>query len=104
MRDPERRDRLRPQTLDRLAFEENFALVRPVETAHHVERRRLAGAVGADETDKLALFDSKVERPDRRDAPKTARETSYLQLARHVYTVPSRPCGRKRTSSSRTTP
>ena len=81
---PRRGDRLRPQALNRLALEENFALVRPVEAAHHVEGRRLAGAVRADEADKLALVDRKIERPDRRDAAKAARQSPYLQPARHV--------------------
>src|SRR5438067_2045511 len=51
--DPERGDMRWPGAGDVLAGESNAAGVGPVETADHVEKRGLAGAVRADNRDQL---------------------------------------------------
>jgi len=76
-----------------------------VEPGHEVEQRRLAGTVGADDADELALRDVEIDIVDGRQTAEPAREAANLEQwhgCRHI--VPIRPCGRKRTSRSRTRP
>jgi hypothetical protein len=77
-------DRLRGETLNRPAREQDFALVWPVEAADHVECCRLAGPVGADEAHELAFVDSEIESLDRSHPAEPARQTANFQKPGHA--------------------
>src|SRR5205823_10232156 len=57
LRDPQRRDLVARKSLDLTALEHDPALARRRETGDRAQRRGLAGAVGADQGDDLALVD-----------------------------------------------
>src|SRR5277367_689201 len=98
-------DSLGAHSLDRPAVEPDRAGVGAIESADEVEGGRLAGAVGADHADEFALVDMKIEALDRGDAAETPRQSLNFEQAVHRrQTAPSRPCGRKRISSSSATP
>ena len=93
---------------DVAAVEPDRAGVGPVEPGDEIEQRRLAGAVRADDADELALGDVEIDAIDGGQAAEAPRQPAQrmhatVRLLRH-QTVPSRPCGRNRTSSSSTMP
>jgi hypothetical protein len=83
-RETARGDRFRREPLKRLGREQDFAFIRPVEAADHVERRRFAGAIGANETDELAFADDEVERLDGGHPAETARQSANFHQRRHA--------------------
>ena len=83
---------------DRLALEEDVALLGRVDAGHEVEERRLAGAVGPDHADDLVLVDVQVEVGDHLQPAERLRDALQLeQRRRHqpisTFAVPNRPCG-----------
>ena len=57
---------------------------RLVEPRDHVEDRRLAGAVGADDGEDLALADLEIDVVDRLEAAEVERETVDLEVAHRL--------------------
>lgn len=105
-RDASGREPFRRQTRDVTAFEANLASVGPVQPGDEIEQRRLAGAIGADDADELALGEIEVDRVDRGEAAEAPRQPAQgqhgIELRHHM--VPNRPCGLNRTSSRSTMP
>jgi hypothetical protein len=60
-RHPEMRDRVRRKAPDRLPVEDHLARSRLVDAGEHVEERRLARAVRADQADDRATRDREVD-------------------------------------------
>ncbi len=71
---PERGDAVRRHVGDVGAVEYELAAGRLVDAAHQVEDRGLAGAVGADDGEDLALVDVEGDAVDGLDAAEVDRE------------------------------
>src|SRR6185437_1322764 len=67
LHDAERGDEVRGHLVQRLAFEADLAAPRMQEAADRAQRRRLAGAVGADQGDDLLLLDGERDAFQRLD-------------------------------------
>src|SRR5262249_24446790 len=65
------------------AREGDGAAVGRVDARHHVEQRGLAGSVGADQPDDLALGDRKVDAVERDEAAEAARQCCAGKQRRH---------------------
>src|SRR5207247_10402081 len=72
-RDSEPRDAMRPQTQEVASVEDDAAAVRPVQACDDVEKRRLPGAVRADQAADLALLDGHRDVVQRDDPPESPR-------------------------------
>src|SRR5262249_42891755 len=96
-RDALARDLVRRKPDDRLAVEEDVALVRLVDAGDQVEERRLAGAVRADHAHDLVLVHVEVELRDDLEPAEGLRDALQLEHPRHqtisTFAVPNRPCG-----------
>ena len=62
------------QAMNALALKENLSLFRFVETGQDIEERRLAGAVGADQSQDFPFFDGQVDVVQRRHAAEELRD------------------------------
>ena len=69
---------------DRLALDEDLALVRPVQAVDDVHERRLAGAVLAEERVHLPPAEVEVDRVVRDDPGKALRDAAQLENGRSV--------------------
>src|SRR5262249_35856536 len=99
--DAERGEPLRREARHVAAFEAHRAGIGLVEAGDEIEQRRLAGAVRAYDRDELLFGDIETDGIDGSEAAEPPGEAADLE---HAHTVPKRPCGRKRTSNSRTRP
>jgi hypothetical protein len=61
-RDPEMRDLIGPESVDRNTLEDDLTVVDPAKSRDAVEKRRLAGPIGADDADDGFLGDVKIYR------------------------------------------
>ena len=86
---------------DRPAVEQDLARVRGVEARDEIEERGLAGPVRADDADELVLVNREIDGVHGRQAAEAPGQAADLE---QHHTVPNRPCGRKRISSSSTSP
>jgi hypothetical protein len=77
--DAERGRVLRPVDGDRVALEEDLALVDRVDAGDALDQRRLAGAVVADERHHLAGGDVEVDLVERLDGAEALRDPPELQ-------------------------
>ena len=59
---------MRRARCDRLAVDQDLALVRPVHAGEDLDQRRFAGAVVADEPERLAALDVEADALQRMDA------------------------------------
>ena len=75
-RDAELDDAARRRVQERLAVEDDVARVEPVEPRDHVERRRLAGAVRADQAEDRAFLRPRARRRRARRCRRTAGRRS----------------------------
>src|SRR5215208_1486295 len=73
-RDPTVHDAVRADAQHVVAVEDDATGVGPVHARDDVERRRLAGAVRADQADDLALSDAEADVVERDDAPEPQRD------------------------------
>ena len=80
--DAETRKMVRPVSQQVVAVEADVAGGRIIDPADHVEDRRLAGAVGADEADDLVLPDVDRHSGESLDAAKTLRDVAQRQQGR----------------------
>ena len=107
---PLARDRVRARAVHRAPVEPHLAAVAALEARDDVEERRLAGAVRADQRGDRAARHGEGRRVDgqrrRRSAWSLPRRRAASQRARRVSScrLPNSPCGRKTTSSIRTSP
>ena len=97
-RDPACRDRVRRKARHSVSLEDDFAGVGTEEPRDEVEDGGLPGAVGADETDDLALADVKLEIVDHLQPAERFGDAAKLE-ERHRQTistrdVPKMPAGR----------
>src|SRR5204863_5822684 len=83
-RDPPTADPVRRPPGDVLAIEPNGA-GRRRKPAHHVEERRLAGAVGTDEPDHFAPAHREVDAVERAHAPEPLADVFDLEQWTGVY-------------------
>src|SRR3989442_5383077 len=107
-REPELADRVRLEAQERAPAEADLSRVRRQETGEQIEGRRLAGAVGPDEAEHLALGQREVETGDGVDAAEVFRESARLEQAHAVSGARRRrsrarrgyaPSGRKSTTA-----
>ena len=114
-RDAARREALRREAGHIFAVEADHAFVGDVRAAQQIEERRFAGAIRTDHANAFATRDRETHIRHGRDAIETARHAPHVEEnvgrcpgrmihCRLHHTVPNRPCGRKRTSNSRTMP
>ena len=87
------------QAGDALAGEADVAVGRLVDAGDHVEDRGLAGAVGADHADDLALVDAEVELGQGLAGRRTRARACRVRAGPSSHTTstrlrPSSPCGR----------
>ena len=87
---PRRIDPVRRRREQALALEAELAGVRPVQARDHVERRRLAGAVRADQPDDLALADVERDVVERDDPAEAAGDVANLEQRHGRSTLRSR--------------
>ena len=80
-RDAEPRDVVRRLLRNVLIFEKNSARCRRIDPRDQVEDRTLAGAVGADDRENLALLDREADGIDRLQATEMQREIFGAELA-----------------------
>ena len=90
-------DAVRRPVEQRAALEQDFAAVGRVEAAEAIEQCRLAGAVGADQAEDLALFQLERDAVERDDAAEPHRDIANLEQrgAAHpssLEAVLHRPC------------
>src|SRR5205085_1482770 len=98
-RDADPVDLLRGKVDDRRAFESDLAAAGGKDSGEHVEERRLAGAVGPDQTEHRPALDVEVEAVERDQPSESARQCAAAQQRGHVFSLRSwrgkRPPGRK---------
>src|SRR5207244_5390397 len=95
-RDAEPGDLVSGAPLETVSAEPYLARIRRQEAAHHVEERRLAGAVGPDETGDRAAGDPQAHAVKRREAAEALLHVvdGEERLSRHSTTIPAtRPVG-----------
>src|SRR5258708_3947881 len=80
--DAKSRDPVRRLAGDRAALPADVAPVQPVDPADAVEQRRLAGAIGTDDSDDLALPHPELDTVDRSHATDLLGDVPQLQLRR----------------------
>src|SRR5260370_14435067 len=85
-RDPARGDLRRTQARDVLALQVDVPALRMEHAADAVEQGRLAGAVGADDREDLALLDVEAHPRDGLDAADPLRGVAHLDLPPHPST------------------
>ena len=78
-RDPTADDPARPLPEQAPAVEADISLVRRIETGDHIERRRFAGAVRADQADDLASVRVEGDAVERNDPSETSRDVVDLE-------------------------
>src|SRR5439155_24941476 len=83
-REAERRDAARREGRDVLALDDDPARVGVVEAADHVEHGRLAGAVGPDHREDLALLDIEAHLRHGLDAAERLRDLADLDERAHM--------------------
>src|SRR5713101_751697 len=91
--DAEGRHLVRPEARPVLAFEDDPPLVGVVEAADHVEQRRLAGAVGADDGHDLPAPDGEAHAVQRLHRPETDADAVDLEERGGRRQVASLECG-----------
>ncbi len=69
----------------RLTLEQDLAFLRRVDPGDHVEERRLAGAVRADDADDLALADDEVEPVEAPEPTEGERDALHLEQRRSLF-------------------
>ena len=79
-----RGDLMRPEARDVLAVEDDRAAGRPKKAAQQVEAGGLAGPVGANQADDLALVDGEVDAVDGRQPAEEPRELTGLEEGHEV--------------------
>src|SRR5690349_1297778 len=117
-RDSRSRDLIGPEALEPFAVEDESAVVRRGHAGEHVEERRLAGAVRADQAVDRALLERKRDLAQRLQAAKALADAGRLQQGAHEPTLSgpltvssrfltaegSRPAGRKSMTSTSARP
>src|SRR5207245_9033130 len=88
-------DLVRPEAGDVLAVEDDRAPGRSQDPGQQVETGRLAGAVGADQADDLALVDGEVDAVDGGQATEEPGEITGLE-ERHEVRPPGSAWARRR--------
>ena len=96
---PRRGERLGRAAVTSCAPEGESPASGAVEPADQVEQRGLAGAVGADDADELALRDLRSMPATAVTPPKCRLQSRALAAAAPSHDGPEQPCGRKRISS-----
>jgi hypothetical protein len=107
-RQSEPRKYIRLNAGDIAAVELHATVIGLIQAGNQIEQRRLARTVWANHAHELASGDRQVDRVHCSQAVEAPRHAAHLEkvLGHGVlrHTVPSRPCGRNRTSSNSTTP
>jgi hypothetical protein len=75
-------------TIERLAFEDNRALILAIDPGHAVKKRRLPGPIGSDNRMNYARFDPHIHLVDRHQAAKSFRHLFCLKEC-HASSHPS---------------
>ena len=86
---------MRGRAQQALSREVELARVGPVEPRDHVEERRLAGAVRADQADDLPLLDVERDVVDRDDAAEAARDVADRRAAPSSLSLQRRRIGHR---------
>src|SRR5438094_3677678 len=101
----------RREAEDRFAAEQHLAGIGAELAVHHVEAGGLAGAVGTDEREELALAEREAHPVDRAHAAERFLQVAHLEKRFHRATrfaqpaiVPAMPIGNTSTSARMTTP
>ncbi len=84
-RNPSACDLVGIETEKRLTLEQDLAFLRRVDPGDHVEERRLAGAVRADDADDLAFADDEVEPVEAPEPTEGERDALYLEQRRSLF-------------------
>ena len=96
-----------------LALEDDFSGIGAVICAHDVAERGLAGTIGADQRNELALLDGQIDIVDsvriaevllEMDRLEEAHEVPLVNLAARRAAVPTMPDGSANTRTTSTTP
>src|SRR5262249_54983647 len=75
-------------TIERLAFEDNRALILGIDTSHAVKERRLPSPIGSDNRMNYARFEPHIHPVDRHQAAKSFRYLFCLKEC-HAFLPPS---------------
>jgi hypothetical protein len=76
---------VRLQAVERLSIEGKVATVRVIDARQHVEQRRLAGAVGSDQTVDLAMIDREIDARERMNTAKALADARRGEQAQQGH-------------------
>jgi hypothetical protein len=68
-----------PEEGNVLAFEHHPAFCRNIDPANHIEKGRLPGTIGADQSSNLSLVDGKIQIANRLQTAKIHAYVIYLK-------------------------
>ena len=94
--EPEPCDAMRGPALDRLTLEYDASAVKLVMPAHHIDQRRLAGAIGSEQAEDLSTIDIQIDPVERLNAGEALADVAKVKQPGAAAAKRTRAHGRRK--------